>query len=149
MFLNNPGGIAITDDECWNENILGWINHILGTHYTKEARTHVWMLAEYFQEMRECNYRYRMMPDGYRFACMSPEEEDLLYIERGENETNQKMIILEDTYEYDVRECRKALVQYYNTFQDRKQQALENLSAFLKLARKEPVSYTHLTLPTT
>lgn len=87
--------------------------------------------------MRECNYRYRMMPDGYRFACMSPEEEDLLYIERGENETNQKMIILEDTYEYDVRECRKALVQYYNTFQDRKQQALENLSAFLKLARKE------------
>lgn len=137
VFLNNPVGIAITDDEWWNENILGWINHILGTHYTKEARTHVWMLAEYFQEMRECNYRYRMMPDGYRFACMIPEEEDLLYIERGENETNQKMIISEDTYEYDVWECRKALVQYYNTFQDRKQQALENLSAFLKLARKE------------
>lgn len=112
---------------------IGWLNHILGTHYGIGKRANIWESIEWDTDP---DYTSRgilsqlrdMIPYDYRSAIGGTDLADLLYINNGTahlSEENTK----EGTYPAAVLKCRRALERYFETVPEN---SLDKLWGLLK-----------------
>lgn len=113
---------------------IGWLNHILGTHYGIGKRANIWESIEWDTDP---DYTSRgilsqlrdLIPYDYRSAAGGTDLADLLYIENGTPHLSEECV-LRGSYPADILKCKRVLEQYFAAEQE---DQLEKLWKLLKM----------------
>lgn len=141
---DNEQGYAVIDGEVvTTSEVVGWLNHILGTNFSMEKRFQFWKNAEelvmeridkYSEDKEMLSYSELMafIPYEMRYAAGGVEFTDVLYVINGTESLTEEEV-KEGTYPYDVLQCKRALETY---FSETKGDAVEQLWEVLKKNRE-------------
>ena len=113
---------------------IGWLNHILGTHYGIGKRANIWECIEWDADP---DYTSRgilsqlrdLIPYDYRSAAGGTDLADLLYIDNGTSHLSEECV-QQGSYPADILKCKRALEKYFAAEQEDK---LEKLWKLLKM----------------
>lgn len=113
---------------------IGWLNHILGTHYGIGKRANIWECIEWDTDP---DYTSRgilsqlrdLIPYNYRGAVGGTDLADLLYIDNGTSHLSEERV-QQGSYPADILKCKRALEKYFAAEQEDK---LEKLWELLKM----------------
>lgn len=139
--------LALEDGEIVDASrYIGWINYVLDTDFTIRHRFDLWENAELIAAYREGydvkfekEHLYSLFPEKGLIYAGGTDLTDLLYIING-TEVFVKEETDENSYPYDVLQCKEALSNWMNTYEEEKQQ--EMLISFLQkpLVERERLS---------
>ena len=110
---------------------IGWLNHILGTHYGIGKRKNIWKCIEWDTDP---DYTSRgilsqlrdLIPYDYRSAVGGTDLADLLYIDNGTSHLSEESV-QQGSYPADILKCKRALEKYFAAEQGDKLEKLWNL----------------------
>lgn len=147
---------------------IGWLNQILGTHYTLGKRVNLWDCIEANADPdRSSNVEWSMLKDlipyDWRAAAGSTDFADLLYISEGTGHlSEQNTKIADSSYPSDILKCRQALEKYFadepkqNIASEKNKDAEEKdimgsdtaLSQLWSLLKKDYIERSHISIDT-